>query len=85
MVTFYCLCSLIKGESVEENAYMVLKLLIRRPEGFGPALRGDGGEGLLPAIKEAIRISEDPSMDGPCTTFQSNRNLSVLYMCEHII
>uniref|UniRef100_A0A665VDB3 Ryanodine receptor 2b (cardiac) n=1 Tax=Echeneis naucrates TaxID=173247 RepID=A0A665VDB3_ECHNA len=65
------------GESVEENAYLVLKLLIRRPECFGPALRGDGGDGLLSAMKEAIRISEDPSMDGPCTTDQSNGTLSV--------
>uniref|UniRef100_A0A3B4UXI4 Ryanodine receptor 2-like n=1 Tax=Seriola dumerili TaxID=41447 RepID=A0A3B4UXI4_SERDU len=66
------------GESVEENAYVVLKLLIRRPECFGPALRGDGGNGLLAAMEEAIRISEDPSIDGPCTTYQSNRTLSVL-------
>uniref|UniRef100_A0A3Q3G5A2 Ryanodine receptor 2b (cardiac) n=1 Tax=Labrus bergylta TaxID=56723 RepID=A0A3Q3G5A2_9LABR len=58
------------GESVEENAYVVLKLLIRRPECFGPALRGDGGNGLLAAMEEAIRISEDPSMDGPCTMYQ---------------
>ncbi|CAB1444212.1 unnamed protein product, partial [Pleuronectes platessa] len=48
------------GESVEENAYLVLRLLIRRPECFGPALRGDGGNGLLAAMEEAIRISEDP-------------------------
>uniref|UniRef100_A0A3B3YY67 Ryanodine receptor 2b (cardiac) n=1 Tax=Poecilia mexicana TaxID=48701 RepID=A0A3B3YY67_9TELE len=53
------------GESVEENAYVVLRLLIRRPECFGPALRGDGGDGLLAAMKEAISISQDPSMDGP--------------------
>uniref|UniRef100_M3ZNQ9 Ryanodine receptor 2-like n=1 Tax=Xiphophorus maculatus TaxID=8083 RepID=M3ZNQ9_XIPMA len=53
------------GESVEENAYVVLGLLIRRPECFGPALRGDGGDGLLAAMKEAISISQDPSMDGP--------------------
>uniref|UniRef100_A0A671YWR5 Ryanodine receptor 2 n=1 Tax=Sparus aurata TaxID=8175 RepID=A0A671YWR5_SPAAU len=53
------------GESVEENAYVVLRLLIRRPECFGPALRGDGGNGLLAAMEEAIRISDDPSMDGP--------------------
>ncbi|XP_071336383.1 ryanodine receptor 2 isoform X3 [Trachinotus anak] len=65
------------GESVEENAYVVLKLLIRRPECFGPALRGDGGNGLLAAMEEAIKISEDPSMDGPCTTYQSNRTLDV--------
>ncbi|XP_070696712.1 ryanodine receptor 2 [Pempheris klunzingeri] len=58
------------GESVEENAYVVLRLLIRQPECFGPALRGDGGNGLLAAMEEAIRISEDPSLDGPCTTFQ---------------
>ncbi|KAF7669099.1 hypothetical protein LDENG_00247690 [Lucifuga dentata] len=66
------------GESVEENAYVVLRLLIRRPECFGPALRGDGGEGLLVAMEEAIRISEDPSMDGPCTTYQSNRTLDII-------
>ncbi|XP_074531886.1 ryanodine receptor 2 [Halichoeres trimaculatus] len=66
------------GESVEENAYVVLRLLIRRPECFGPALRGDGGNGLLAAMEEAIRISQDPSMDGPCTTYQSNRTLDVL-------
>ncbi|XP_028459753.1 LOW QUALITY PROTEIN: ryanodine receptor 2 [Perca flavescens] len=66
------------GESVEENAYVVLKLLIRRPECFGPALRGDGGNGLLSAMEEAIKISEDPSMDGPCTTYQSNRTLDVV-------
>uniref|UniRef100_A0A087YKM4 Ryanodine receptor 2 n=1 Tax=Poecilia formosa TaxID=48698 RepID=A0A087YKM4_POEFO len=56
------------GESVEENAYVVLRLLIRRPECFGPALRGDGGDGLLAAMKEAISISQDPSMDGPFPT-----------------
>ncbi|XP_039477547.1 ryanodine receptor 2 [Oreochromis aureus] len=66
------------GESVEENAYVVLRLLIRRPECFGPALRGDGGNGLLAAMEEAIKISEDPSMDGPCTTYQSNRALDVV-------
>ncbi|XP_062257090.1 ryanodine receptor 2 [Platichthys flesus] len=66
------------GESVEENAYLVLRLLIRRPECFGPALRGDGGNGLLAAMEEAIRISEDPSMDGPCTAYQSNRTLDVV-------
>ncbi|XP_034536962.1 ryanodine receptor 2 [Notolabrus celidotus] len=66
------------GESVEENAYVVLRLLIRRPECFGPALRGDGGNGLLAAMEEAIRISQDPSMDGPCTKYQSNRMLDVV-------
>ncbi|XP_069548702.1 ryanodine receptor 2 [Brachyistius frenatus] len=66
------------GESVEENAYVVLRLLIRRPECFGPALQGDGGNGLLAALEEAIRMSEDPSMDGPCATNQSNRALDVV-------
>uniref|UniRef100_A0A3Q3WQW7 Uncharacterized protein n=2 Tax=Mola mola TaxID=94237 RepID=A0A3Q3WQW7_MOLML len=55
------------GESVEENANVVVKLLIRRPECFGPALRGEGGQGLLAAMKEAIKISEDPSLDLPKT------------------
>lgn len=44
---------------------MVVRLLIRRPECFGPALRGEGGAGLLAAIEEAIKISEDPARDGP--------------------
>ncbi|KAM3861482.1 ryanodine receptor 3 [Diretmus argenteus] len=53
------------GESVEENSNVVVKLLIRRPECFGPALRGEGGQGLLAAVKEAIMISEEPSLDLP--------------------
>ncbi|XP_038623542.1 ryanodine receptor 1 isoform X2 [Tachyglossus aculeatus] len=55
----------VNGESVEENANVVVRLLIRKPECFGPALRGEGGSGLLAAVEEAIRISEDPARDGP--------------------
>uniref|UniRef100_A0A8C7M9V8 Ryanodine receptor 3 n=1 Tax=Oncorhynchus kisutch TaxID=8019 RepID=A0A8C7M9V8_ONCKI len=51
------------GESVEENSNTVVKLLIRRPECFGPALRGEGGNGLLAAMLEAIKISENPALD----------------------
>uniref|UniRef100_A0A5F8GQR1 Ryanodine receptor 2 n=1 Tax=Monodelphis domestica TaxID=13616 RepID=A0A5F8GQR1_MONDO len=56
------------GESVEENANVVVRLLIRRPECFGPALRGEGGNGLLAAMEEAIKIAEDPTRDGPSPT-----------------
>lgn len=52
---------------MEENANVVVKLLIRRPECFGPALRGEGGQGLLAAMKEATKISEDPALDLPKT------------------
>ncbi|KAK1882544.1 Ryanodine receptor 1 [Dissostichus eleginoides] len=56
----------VNGESVEENANVVVRLLIRRPECFGPALRGEGGMvWSLAAIEEAIKISEDPARDGP--------------------
>ncbi|XP_031437386.1 ryanodine receptor 3 isoform X2 [Clupea harengus] len=55
----------VNGESVEENANVVVKLLIRHPECFGPALRGEGGQGLLAAMEEAITISEDPALDLP--------------------
>ncbi|XP_041952430.1 ryanodine receptor 3 isoform X1 [Alosa sapidissima] len=55
----------VNGESVEENANVVVKLLIRRPECFGPALRGEGGQGLLAAMQEAIKISQDPALDLP--------------------
>ena len=34
----------VNGESVEENANLVVRLLIRRPECLGPALRGGASE-----------------------------------------
>ncbi|XP_062457766.1 ryanodine receptor 1-like, partial [Pezoporus occidentalis] len=55
----------VNGESVEENANVVVRLLIRRPECFGPALRGEGGCGLLAAMQEAMGIAQDPARDGP--------------------
>uniref|UniRef100_A0A8C4LB56 Ryanodine receptor 2 n=1 Tax=Equus asinus asinus TaxID=83772 RepID=A0A8C4LB56_EQUAS len=61
------------GESVEENANVVVRLLIRRPECFGPALRGEGGNGLLAVMEEAIKIAEDPSRDGPSPTSGSSK------------
>lgn len=60
---------------MEENANVVVRLLIRRPECFGPALRGEGGNGLLAAMEEAIKISEDPSRDGPSPTTEESRTL----------
>lgn len=45
----------LTGESVEENANLVIRLLIRRPECLGPALRGEG-EGLLRAIIDANKV-----------------------------
>ncbi|XP_061692591.1 ryanodine receptor 2 [Syngnathoides biaculeatus] len=66
------------GESVEENAYLVLRLLIRQPECFGPALRGDGGHGLLAAMKEAISIAEDSPMNGACIAFQSKATIDTI-------
>ncbi|XP_031824383.1 ryanodine receptor 2 isoform X11 [Sarcophilus harrisii] len=65
------------GESVEENANVVVRLLIRRPECFGPALRGEGGNGLLSAMEEAIKIAEDPSRDGPSPTNGSSKTLDL--------
>uniref|UniRef100_A0A8C3CZC5 Ryanodine receptor 2 n=1 Tax=Cairina moschata TaxID=8855 RepID=A0A8C3CZC5_CAIMO len=65
------------GESVEENANVVVRLLIRRPECFGPALRGEGGDGLLAAMEEAIKISEDPTRDGPSPSNGSSKTLEM--------
>lgn len=78
-----CLCT---GESVEENANVVVRLLIRRPECFGPALRGEGGNGLLAAMEEAIKISEDPTRDGPSPIAEASRTLYVLatYVFLHL-
>ncbi|XP_072187888.1 ryanodine receptor 2 isoform X1 [Excalfactoria chinensis] len=65
------------GESVEENANVVVRLLIRRPECFGPALRGEGGNGLLAAMEEAIQISEDATRDGPSPNNGSSKTLEM--------
>nr|AHW99829.1 ryanodine receptor [Sogatella furcifera] len=54
---FLRFCVWVNGESVEENADLVIRLLIRRPECLGPALRGEG-EGLLRAIVDANKMSE---------------------------
>lgn len=54
---FFRTCVWVNGESVEENANLVIRLLIRRPECLGPALRGEG-EGLLQAMKDAIAMSQ---------------------------
>ena len=54
---FLRFCVWVNGESVEENANLVIRLLIRRPECLGPALRGEG-EGLLKAITDANKMSE---------------------------
>ena len=54
---FLRFCVWVNGESVEENANLVIRLLIRRPECLGPALRGEG-EGLLAAIIAANKMSE---------------------------
>ncbi|KYO28311.1 ryanodine receptor 3 isoform B [Alligator mississippiensis] len=64
-LTFLRFAVFVNSESVEENASVVVKLLIRRPECFGPDLRGEGGNGLLAAMQEAINISENPARDLP--------------------
>ncbi|KAL4003146.1 RIH domain family protein [Acanthocheilonema viteae] len=57
-IDFLRFCVWINGESVVENANLVIRLLIRRPDCLGVALKGEG-EGLFSAFKEAITLSED--------------------------
>ena len=75
LLTNYIIYPIILGESVEENANLVVRLLIRRPECLGPALRGEGG-GLLKAIKDGIRMSEQISAarDGTSGSFLTAMN-----------
>lgn len=54
---FLRFCVWVNGESVEENSNLVVRLLIRKPECLGPALRGEGA-GLLRAMQDAISLSE---------------------------
>jgi len=56
-VDFLRFCVWVGGESVEENANLVIRLLIRRPECLGPALQGEG-EGLLSAVVAGNEMSE---------------------------
>lgn len=60
---FFRTCVWVNGESVEENANLVIRLLIRRPECLGPALRGEG-EGLLQAIKDSIEMTDKMNASG---------------------
>ncbi|KAK6010888.1 hypothetical protein OSTOST_24041, partial [Ostertagia ostertagi] len=41
-IDFLRFCVWINGENVEENANLVIRLLIRRPECLGVALKGEG-------------------------------------------
>uniref|UniRef100_W5KBL7 Ryanodine receptor 3 n=1 Tax=Astyanax mexicanus TaxID=7994 RepID=W5KBL7_ASTMX len=75
----------VNGESVEENANVVVKLLIRHPECFGPALRGEGGQGLLAAMLEAIKISEDPTLDLPNLIGEDGEEEEVAHMGNSIM
>uniref|UniRef100_A0A8C9YFV3 Ryanodine receptor 3 n=1 Tax=Sander lucioperca TaxID=283035 RepID=A0A8C9YFV3_SANLU len=75
----------VNGESVEENSSVVVKLLIRRPECFGPALRGEGGNGLLAAMKEAIKISETPALDLPGSVHGVSSDEEVVHMGNAIM
>uniref|UniRef100_X1Z8I7 Ryanodine receptor n=1 Tax=Capitella teleta TaxID=283909 RepID=X1Z8I7_CAPTE len=55
-IDFLRFCVWVNGESVEENANLVVRLLIRRPECLGPALRGEGG-GLNKAVIDGTLMS----------------------------
>lgn len=53
----------------------MVRLLIRRPECLGPALRGEGG-GLLKAMKDGVRMSEQiaASRDDQSSSFLTAMN-----------
>ncbi|KAL4238125.1 Ryanodine receptor 2 [Mactra antiquata] len=72
---FFRFCVWVNGETVEENANLVVRLLIRRPECLGPALRGEGG-GLLKAMKDGVKMSEQiaAARDGASCMFLSAMN-----------
>lgn len=67
---FLRFCVWVNGESVEENSNLVIRLLIRRPECLGPALRGEG-PGLFAAIKDAIVMADSIHTDQQNTKRQS--------------
>ena len=76
---FLRFCVWVNGESVEENANLVIRLLIRRPECLGPALRGEG-EGLKSAVMSGEKMHSYSTVKGSekrfrnRTKFQTGRN-----------
>lgn len=56
-IDFLRFCVWINGESVEENANLVIRLLIRRPECLGVALKGEG-QGLFSAFKVSYEFAK---------------------------
>lgn len=68
----------VLGESVEENANLVIRLLIRRPECLGPALRGEG-EGLLRAIIDANKV---PHFLQPIYFYNYVNKLQKYFRCQ---
>ncbi len=58
----------VNGESVEENANLVVRLLIRRPESLGPALRGSSPENVVEQNEgqqsRPISTVEPPNLQG---------------------
>uniref|UniRef100_A0A8C4NJ27 Ryanodine receptor 2 n=1 Tax=Eptatretus burgeri TaxID=7764 RepID=A0A8C4NJ27_EPTBU len=64
---------------------VVVRLLIRRPECFGPALRGEGGNGLLAAIEEAVKIAEEPTKTLPPTGKQVESSRRMIHVGHAIL
>lgn len=73
----------MNGESVEENANLVIRLLIRRPECLGPALRGEG-EGLLKAIVDANKMSERIADRRKLRDLEQEGDISVSFIFNHL-
>ncbi|TPP59596.1 Ryanodine receptor 44F [Fasciola gigantica] len=71
----------VNGETVEENANLVVRLLIRRPECLGPALRG-GSKTMKPAgASQGVDGSELPP-GGPSSMGGGSRDLGELNPTE---
>ena len=85
---FLRFCVWVNGESVEENANLVIRLLIRRPECLGPALRGEG-EGLKSAVMSGerphfytnirLRIRETVQKPHEISNRQERRNPTAIF------
>lgn len=58
--------------------------MIRRPECLGPSLCGEGGQGLLAGINEALEICRDPRKDEPDRKIARYQQVTILKLTKLI-
>lgn len=70
----------VNGETVEENANLVVRLLIRRPECLSPALRGSGSEAASVLASEGAAAGKTASGESAASTHLTLQAVLTLFV-----